>query len=622
MKKKRRLKSFLISFSYLSVIFLLTVVLVLLVTFLYFARDLPRPERYIDRPLAEPTTIYDKTGEHVLYTIHGEEKRDVIPLENVPDHFITTLLTAEDSSFYEHIGIDFQGIVRSALINLQAGRTVAGGSTISQQFVRSALLTPERKVMRKVREIVLTLELERRYTKDEILEFYLNQIPFGSNAYGIESASQTFFNQPAQELTLAQSATLVSLIPAPSYLSPYGDSLEDLLRRKDRLLNRMFNLGLITQEEFDQAKEEELFFHQSGTHLHAPHFVMHIKSLLEKKYGESFLEEEGFSVYTTIDFEMQKNAERLTKEWVEKNKRFNSHNAALTAIDPKTGEVLALVGSADYFKEPLPEGCTPGVSCRFDPFTNVTLRDRQPGSAFKPFIYALAFEKGYSGETTVIDEMTNFGTASNPYIPRNYDGFFRGEVSLRNSLAQSLNVPSVKVLNSFVGLNHALDNISRFGINLSQPPSHYGLSIVLGGGDVKLLEVTSGYGVFAADGYYNKPIFIHKIKDKEGNIVEENKNNSKQVIDTRIAKEITSILSDNEARAPVFGWNSVLYFPYHEVAVKTGSTQNYRDAWCVGYTSDIVVGVWTGNNDNTSMVRAPGVSVAAPLWRSFIESTL
>jgi 1A family penicillin-binding protein len=620
--KKKKVKSLFLSIFYLFIIFLLTVVLALASIFIYFARDLPRPERYTDRPIAEPTKIYDRTGENVLYIVHGEEKREVIPLDDVPQHFIDLLLTAEDKNFHEHLGVDFQGIIRSFLINLQAGRTVAGGSTISQQFVRSALLTPERKVMRKVREIVLTLELERRYSKDEILEFYLNQIPFGSNAYGVESAAQTFFNKSAKDLTVAESATIVSLIPAPSYLSPFGKNTEELLRRKNRLLDRFFSSSLISQEDFETAKEEEILFYQSRSFLQAPHFVMYVKDLLEKKYGKQFLEEEGLSVYTTIDFEIQKRAEKIVKEKAQANYRFGAYNAAMTVIDPNTGEVLALVGSADYFQDPLPKDCAPGKNCKFDPFTNVTLRDRQPGSAFKPFVYAIAFEKGYSGETVVVDELTNFGTASNPYVPRNYDGYFRGEVTLRQALAQSLNIPSVKVLRDFAGLRHTLEEIKKFGINLSQPPEFYGLSLVLGGGDVKLLEVTSAYGIFATEGYKNNPVLILKITDKNNTIIEESKKTPRRVLEPRVAKEITSILSDNEARAGVFGWNSPLYFPDHEVAVKTGSTSGFRDAWCVGYTKNIVVGVWVGNNDNSSMINAPGINVAAPLWREFMITVL
>ncbi len=618
-ERKEKIKTIIGNIFYLFVIFTLTGVFLLLFIFVYFSKDLPRPERYDDRPIAQPTTIYDRSGENVLYTIYVEEKRELTSLDNVPDHFIDALLVAEDRNFYEHIGIDFRGILRSAILNLREGRTVAGGSTISQQFVRSSILTTEREIIRKVREIVLTLELERRYPKEDILEFYLNQIPFGSNAYGIESAAQTFFNKTTNELSLAESAILVSVIPAPTYFSPYGENVDRLEQRKERLLNTMYSLDKIEKEELEEALEEEIEFHQSKTYLRAPHFIMMVKEELESKYGEERLYEEGFNVYTSIDYEMQLMAEEIVKKGVRNNAGKNSYNASMTVIDPHSGEILAMVGSADYFADPYPENCTPGLDCMFDPFTNVALRGRQPGSAFKPFVYATAFQNGYSGYTTVMDEQTNFGTPSDPYIPRNYDGLFRGEVTLRDSLAQSLNVPSVKVLKDLAGLEESVENARRYGMSLDRSPQEYGLPLVLGAGEVKLKEMTSAYGVFATEGYKTEPISILKITDQNNNIIEQKTVNSRQVMQSNIAKEITSILSDNNARAPVFGFNSPLNFPYHEVAVKTGSTQRFRDAWCIGYTSDIVVGVWTGNNDNTSMINAPGVSVAAPIWRSFME---
>jgi membrane carboxypeptidase/penicillin-binding protein PbpC len=292
-------------------------------------------------------------------------------------------------------------------------------------------------------------------------------------------------------------------------------------------------------------------------------------------------------------------------------------------MDPNTGEILAMVGSADYFGDPLPEGCTPGLDCKFDPFTNIVNRERQPGSSFKPFVYAIAFENGYSGETVVIDEKTNFGTLSNPYIPRNYDGLFRGEVTLRESLAQSLNVPAVKVLKEFAGLKNTVERVRDFGINLSESYEFYGLPLVLGGGDVKLIEITSAYGIFANDGYKNNISSVLKITDKEGNIIEDNNNTSqKRVLKSSVAEEITDILSDNSARAPVFGQNSLLYIEGEDIAVKTGSTQNFRDAWCIGYNNDFIVGVWVGNNDNSYMVNAPGVTVATPIWREVFEILL
>jgi 1A family penicillin-binding protein len=621
-KPKKQKKKVFASIFYLLLIFFLIGIFLFLFLFVYFARDLTRPEKYTERPVAEPTKIYDRTGENVLYMIYGEEKREPIPLSDVPQHFIDTLLTAEDANFYNHFGIDFKGIIRSLILDFSKRRAAAGGSTISQQFVRSALLTPEKKIMRKVREIILTLELERKYSKDEILEFYLNQIPFGANAYGIEAASKTYFNKTTKELSLAESATLVSLLPAPSYLSPFGDNLGELMQRKDNLLDRMFSLNKISAEELEKAKAEEFSFHTTQDYLRAPHFVMYIKNLLEKQYGSDFLEEEGLSVYTTIDFEMQKRAEEIVKEKVKNNYYYNAYNAGMIVIDPNTGEVLVMVGSANYFQESLPSGCTSGVNCKFDPYTNVTISNRQPGSAFKPFAYATAFENGYNGETVVIDELTNFGTTKNPYIPQNYDGLFRGEVTLREALAQSLNVPSVKVLKDFAGLKETIENAKKYGVNLPYSADFYGLPLVLGGGDVKLLEMASAYGVFATGGYRNNPLFITKIVDKDGNVVEENTNTPRRVLNSSVAEEITDILSDNEARAPVFGSNSPLYFPFYKVAVKTGSTQSFRDAWCIGYTKNIVVGVWVGNNDNSSMKNAPGSSVAAPIWRAFMETVL
>ncbi len=614
-------KEKLLNLLYIFIAGVLCIVLIALLFFIYFARDLPRPERFMDRPTAEPTHIYDRTGDNLLYTIHGEERRQTVEISEVSDHFVSALLTAEDSNFYNHPGIDFQGIVRSAIVNLQTGRTVAGGSTISQQFVRSAFLTAERTYMRKIREIILTLELERRYSKDQILEFYLNQIPFGHNAYGIESAAQTYFNKTAKELTAAESAALVSLIPSPSHLSPFGENKETLLARKDHLLNRMHDADFLTKEELEEAKEEELQFSPFSIYLRAPHFVMEVKDQLEKKYGADFLRNNGLRVYTTIDYEMQQKAENIIKEKALNNYQYNAYNSALVAIDHNTGEILAMVGSMDYYRDPIPEGCVPGATCRFSPYTNVAMSERQPGSAFKPFVYATAFQNGYSGSTTVIDEKTNFGTESNPYVPRNYDGQFRGEVTLRQSLAQSLNIPSVKTLKELAGLERSIEDARMFGIELPRDAQFYGLPLVLGGGDVKLLEITSAYGVFGSGGYRNSPVFISRIKDNSGNIIEEKEKTSRRVLESSVAEEITDILSDNDARAPVFGEDSLLHFKDREVAVKTGTTQSFRDGWTIGYDSSIVVGVWTGNNDNTPMINAPGISVSAPAWREFMEST-
>ncbi len=622
MVKKSKTKKFFIGVFYFFTLSSLLIILISSLLFIYFAKDLPRPERFMDIPVAEPTKIYDRTGEHVLYTIYGEERRTPVPLSEVSDNFIKALLAAEDYNFYNHFGIDFRGIARSALENIRMRDTVAGGSTISQQLIRSAFLTREKTYMRKTREIILTIELERRYSKDEILEFYLNQVPFGQNAYGVESAANTYFDKKAKDLSLAESAVLVSLLPSPSMLSPFGENADELMRRKDVLLNRMKEVGFITETEKEEAKEEVIDFSNFSNYLQAPHFIMHIKGYLENKYGEDFLKEKGLNIYTTIDFDMQKEAEEIIKAGAKNNTQYNAHNASLVAIDPNTGEILAMVGSADYFKEPYPSGCVPGSSCLFEPYTNTAMSNRQPGSAFKPFAYAVAFEEGYDDKTTVIDEKTNFGTVRDPYIPRNYDGRFRGEVTLRESLAQSLNIPSVKVLKA-VGVENVINKVHNMGITtLKRGADFYGLPLVLGGGDVKLLEITSAYGTFSTGGYHTPTLSISKITDNKGEIIEKNENTPRRVLSSSAANLINDILSDDEARSPMFGAESPLHFKDHNVSVKTGTTQEFRDGWTIGYTPDIVVGVWAGNNNNMSMTGGESMIVAAPIWRMFMESFL
>lgn len=600
----------------------LVVFLFLLILFFYYAKDLPRPEKFTERQLFQPTKIYDRTGEHLLYTIFGEEKREIISLNEVPEYLKNAVIVAEDSNFYHHFGIDPQGILRALLVNLKLKKPVQGGSTISQQLIRSTFLTPEKTIERKIREIVLTLELERRYSKDQILEWYLNQVPFGSNAYGIEAASQLFFGKKTKDLSLAEAVTLAGLIRAPSYLSPYGEHKEELLARKDYILDRMVKEGYLKKEEAEIAKKEKLQFKKPQTSIVAPHFVLFVRKLLIEKYGEEFLKREGLKVYTTLDIDLQKLAEKIVKEGVQRNKNFHAYNAALVAIDPNTGEILALVGSGDYFAKPFPKDCIPGKNCLFEPeFDVATLGLRQPGSAFKPFVYATAFTKGFSDNYIVIDEKTNFGIwGGKPYIPENYDGKFRGPVTLRQALAQSLNVPSVKVLVWLAGIKESVEMAKSFGITTLKEPSFYGPSLVLGGGEVKLIDMVSAYGVFATGGLKQKPIAILKIEDSQGNIIEKTKNDPKRVLKSKVAELITDILSDNEARTPMFGADSPLNL--EGVAAKTGTTQYFNDAWTIGYNSKIVVGVWVGNNDNSPTYKKPGVILAAPIWRAFMEKAL
>ncbi|MCH8741339.1 transglycosylase domain-containing protein [Patescibacteria group bacterium] len=597
--------------------------------FVFYAKDLPRPEGFTERDFVESTKIYDRTGEILLYEIYGEEKRKVVPLEVVPEYLKQGVMLAEDSNFYNHFGIDFKGIFRAALVNLRLGKPIQGGSTISQQLVRSSMLTRKKTLERKIREVILTLELERRYSKDQILEWYLNQVPFGSNAYGVEAASQTFFQKSVSEISIGEAAVLATLIQAPSYLSPYGENKSQLLDRMNLILDKMVGAGILTKEEKNQIKEDGIDFAEILQPIKAPHFVFYITEYLLSKYGEEFLKEKGLRVYTSLNWEFQKLAEKVVQKGAENNINYRAFNASLVAIAPQTGEILAMVGSKDFFGENFPEDCISGKNCLFEPQFNVALGSkrspgRQPGSAFKPFVYATAFKKGYNDETVVVDKETDFGIwGGKRYIPQNYDGIFRGPVTLRTALAQSLNIPSVKVLVELAGIEDSIETAKELGITtLNMPTSFYGPSLVLGGGEVKLLDMVSGYGVFAAGGMKIPPVSILKITDSGGNIIEENKKTQKRVLEIKIADLITDILSDNTARSPMFGNNSLMYFKNFQVAAKTGTTGDFRDGWIIGYTSLIAVGVWVGNNDNSPMFKQPGIMTAGPIWRAFIEKVL
>lgn len=587
---------------------------------LYYSKNLPRPEKFTERRLAEPTEIYDKTGEHILYTLYGEEKREPVPLEEMSPHLKNAVVAAEDKKFYDHFGIDPWGIVRALLIDVQRGAPVQGASTIPQQLIRSTFLTPQKNIERKVREIILSIELDNRYSKNQILEWYLNQVPFGSNAYGVEAASKTFFSKKAKDLKLAEAATLASLIKAPSRLSPYGPHKEELLERKDYVIDEMVKEGYVSREEAEKAKKEEVVFgKKSSTPLMAPHFVLEVKSKLVERYGEEYLKTEGLKVYTTLNWELQQAAEKIVEEGAEKNEAYRSYNAALVAIDPKNGELAALVGNKNYFGEPHPQGCVSGKNCLFDPDFNVaSFGKRQPGSSFKPLVYATAFEKGYSDKHVVVDEPTNFGVwGGKEYTPKNYDGFFRGPVTLRQSLAQSLNVPSVKVLVYLAGIEESVLQAKKMGITTLKEPSYYGPALVLGGGEVTLKDMVSAFSVFANNGKRHPSHSISRIEDKRGEVIYEFQSDAKRVLSDRSASLITSVLSDEEARAPMFGSNSVLYVD-DETAVKTGTTQYYNDAWTIGYDKKIAAGVWTGNNDNSSTANKPGVVIAGPIWHDFM----
>lgn len=585
--------------------------------FAYFAKDLPSPAKMDERLIVESTKIYDRTGKVILYDIHGEEKRTIILFEKIPQFAKDATVVIEDDNFYHHIGLDWKGILRAAWANLNKKKISQGGSTITQQFIKNAYLggpQSERTYSRKIKEVILALELERKYTKNEILGFYLNQVPYGSNAYGIESASQTFLNKSAKDLTLAEATLLASLPKAPSYYSPYGSHPEELKNRQEYVLDRMVKFNYITEEQAQSAKEEKIEY-ASQTNLKAHHFVTMVKEYLEEKYSQNYtdINKAGLKVYTTLDWDFQQLAEEvINKGALENEKKYGASNAALVAIDPKTGQVLALVGSKNYEE---------------DQFNVATSPYRQPGSSFKPFAYAAAFKKGFTPESALFDLQTSFGEfgpvgEEKEYKPNNYDLKFRGPVTLRQALAQSINLPSVKTL-YLAGVNETINLAQDMGITTLKDRKQYGLSLVLGGGEVKLIDETAAYGVFATEGIKHPTVLILKIEDAQGNTLEEYQDKTTRVLDKQIALQITDILSDETTRAPMFGSHSKLYLPDRPAAAKTGTTQEYTDGWTIGYTPSLVVGVWAGNNDFTEKMRdgAAGLYVAAPIWNDFMKES-
>jgi 1A family penicillin-binding protein len=593
-------------------------------TFAYYAKDLPDPNKLLERKVAESTKIYARDNS-LLYEIHGEAKRTLVNLDQISPDLQHATIAIEDKDFYNHHGLYFKGIFRSIFryaINL--GPSGGGGSTLTQQFVKNAILNNDKSFDRKIREAILSLSLEAKFSKNDILKLYLNEIPYGRNAYGIEAAAQSYFNKDAKDLTLAQSAYLAALPQSPSRYNPLGPNRKILDGRKDHILSLMREQGYINAEQEKKAKEEKVEFTKTRTAITAPHFVFMVQDYLAQKFGEKTLQEGGLKVYTTLDPALQKIAEEAVKTGVEKNgKKYNANNASLVAIDPKTGQILALVGSKDYFGTPQPEGCTPGKNCLFEPNVNVAISERQPGSSFKPYVYVTAFGKDfkYAPATMLLDVTTNFGKyGDKDYIPQDYDGKERGPISMRSALAGSLNIPAVKTL-ALVGVDNAVQTARNLGI--TSPLSDCGLSLVLGGCEVKLIDHVAAYSSLANGGVKNEKTAILKIEDSNGKILEEFKENPQTVLDPQAVYLLTSIMTDNTARTYVFGPNSPLILPGRKVAAKTGTTQKWHDGWTLGFTPSLAAGVWTGNNDGTYLKKgADGVLVAAPIWHDFMEKAL
>jgi 1A family penicillin-binding protein len=583
--------------------------------FVWLARissQLPSPDQLIDREVAQTTKILDRTGQETLYEVHGDEKRTLVKLNEIPNYVKWATISIEDKDFYNHGAFSIWAMFRTAVTNIFTGQK-AGGSTLTQQFIKNAILTNEKTYTRKIKELILSYRLEEKFSKDEILQMYFNEIPYGSNAYGVEAASQKYFGKSVRDVNLAEAAVLAALPQAPSRYSPYGPNRELLLGRQQYIIDQMEKQGYLTKEKADAAKEFKIEFQPPKENITAPHFVMYVKEMLAEKYGEKAIEQDGLKIYTTLDTYKQKIAEEAVAAYAEKNEQnYNAKNASLVSIDPKTGEILAMVGSKDFFNEAI------------DGQVNVATSLRQPGSSIKPLVYATAFEKGYNPNTIVYDVLTNFSAdPSHPYEPHNYNGKDNGPVSLRKALAGSLNVPAVKTL-YLAGINNVIENAKNLGYSSLNDPDRVGLSLVLGGGEVKLLEHTNAFSAYAREGYINPTVAILKVEDKEGNILEEKKDmKPKKVLEANVAKMINSILSDNGARSYIFGEKNYLTLGSRPVAAKTGTTNDFHDAWTIGYTPSIVTGVWVGNSDNEAMKPgSDGSILAAPIWNYYMKKVL
>nr|MBC7245205.1 PBP1A family penicillin-binding protein [Chloroflexota bacterium] len=576
----------------------------------YVAAQLPSPEELSIRANTFASTkIYDRNGV-LLYEVFDPSggRRTVVPLSRIPLYVRQATIATEDPTFYANPGFNPLSIARALWQNLRERDIVSGASTITQQLVKNTFLSPEVTLRRKIKEAILAAEITRRYTKDEILELYLNQVYYGNMAYGIGTAAEVYFNKPVEKLTLAEAALLVGIPQGPAIYDPYTN-LAAAKVRQGIVLDLMVKRGYLSAEEARKAKLEELHFAPQRIEMKAPHFVVYVREQLEAQFGTQMLYRGGLRVYTTLDMKMQEAAERIIRNHIASLAELEATNAALLALNPRNGQILAMVGSADFYNEEI------------DGQVNVTLRLRQPGSAIKPVTYAAAFERGWTAATFIMDIKTEFPDGANPpYVPHNHDKKEHGPVLVRDALARSLNIPAVKTL-QFVTLPGMLEMAHRLGIT-SLNRADYGLSLTLGGGDITLLELTSAYAVFANGGQRVLPTPILRIEDSAGRlIVQASEEAGAQILDPRHAYLITSILSDKEARIPTFGRNNPLELS-RPAAVKTGTTDDYRDAWTIGYTPDLVTGVWVGNSNQKPMKGVYGSRGAAPIWHDFMEEVL
>lgn len=597
---------------------LIALIVLTIFSFIVFAKDLPSPTKLTARDASLSTKIYDRNNK-LLYDIYGDKNRALVKWDQLPLYVKQATISIEDKNFYKHSGFSPLGILRS-LVSIFVFRNVQGGSTITQQVVKNTLLSSERTLPRKIKEFILSIQVERKYSKDEILQIYLNEVPYGGTAWGIEAASQAYFSKEAKDLSLTEAVILAGLPQRPSYYTPYGTNPKAYVPRAEDVARRMREDGYITREQEDQVKKEipNVKFSGNDKGIRAPHFVFYVRDYLVEHFGEKLVEQGGLKVTTSLDLDLQDKVQKIVTDEVADVASLKVGNGAAVVIDPQTGQILSMVGSKDYFAKD------------YDGQVNVSTSLRQPGSALKPFTYATAFKAGYTPSYVIMDVPTEFpgGIGQPMYKPVNYDGKYRGPQQIRFTLGNSLNIPAVKML-ALVGVKNMLRTAYDSGLKSLEPTDEnlkrFGLSVTLGGGEVKLLELTDAYGTFASGGIYHEPVAVLKVEDRSGKVLDETKEfKGKEVMGRDIAFLISHILSDNNARSAVFGPSSLLNVPGKTVAVKTGTTDDKRDNWAVGYTPSVVVGVWVGNNDNSPMDAkiASGVTGATPIWNGVMQAAL
>ena len=585
--------------------------------FLWISRNLPTPGKLANPDIKDSTKIVDR-NDVALYSIYKEYNRTYVKLSDTPKKLQEATIATEDQDFYENSGFSWRGYAR-VVKDLLLKQQLTGGSTITQQLVKTILLTPDRNITRKMKELILAVQVDKRFTKDEILEMYLNNIPYGGTAVGIEAAANQYFGKKAKDLSLSESVFLAGLPQSPSYYSPYSGE-KAYLTRSRQVLDRMVDEGHISEKESEKtfAQINKFKFNQEGGNFKAPHFVMYVRQKLNETFGESAVLSGNLTVKTTLDYDIQKHAEKTLKEEIAELEDYKVSNGSVVVLDPKTGAILSMVGSADYFDQ------------ENDGNFNTATAPRQPGSSLKPLVYAVALEKGYTPATLLMDVPTDFPGASEekPYRPVNYDGKYRGPMQMRFALGNSENVPAVKML-AMLGLKPVMQKAYDAGIENWKPTEeamqNVGLSLVLGGREATLLKITSLYSAFADQGVQREPFGILEVKDAKGKVIyKHDQDQGNQLFTEETSFLMSHMLYDNNARSIVFGPNSLLNIPGKTVAVKTGTTDEKRDNWTIGYTPSYAVGVWVGNNDNSPMnpAIASGITGASPIWHDIMVEIL